>query len=139
MMKFTEEQKQKLTTEFIFTATRSSGPGGQNVNKVSSRVELRFSIIKSSFLSDLQKERIRIKLKNRINAEDELILVSQSERTQPGNKEKTIALFFALVEKALTVSRKRIKTAPTLASQEKRLEKKKITGQKKQMRKPPEI
>ncbi|MEZ5107098.1 MAG: alternative ribosome rescue aminoacyl-tRNA hydrolase ArfB [Draconibacterium sp.] len=137
-MKLSEERKQQLLTELVFTATRSSGPGGQNVNKVSSRVELRFSIANSSFLSDDEKDRIRKKLNNRINLEDELLLSSQAERSQLGNKEKATARFFELVEKALTIPRKRLKTAPSQASRLKRLDSKKKTSQKKQLRKPPE-
>ncbi len=138
-MKLPEGQKQQLLSECNFTATKSSGPGGQNVNKVSSRIELRFSVHDSKFLDETEKERIRSKLKNRLNSGDELILVSQSERSQLRNKQKAIEMFYRLLEKALTVSKKRIQTSPTLTSQEKRLETKKRTAQKKQMRKPPEM
>lgn len=136
--KFSEEQKKQFDSEFVFSATRSSGPGGQNVNKVSSRIELRFSVIYSQLLSEQQKQRIRLKLKNRINSEGELLLVSQTERSQLGNKEKVTELFFALVEKALTLQKKRLKSTPTISSRLKRLESKKINAQKKQLRKSPE-
>ena len=138
-MKFSEEEKKQLIAELMFSASRSSGPGGQNVNKVSTKVELRFPIQNSSILSDTQKYRLRLKLKNRINSEDELILVSQTERSQTGNKENVIGLFFALTEKALTVQKKRIKSAPTPVSRLKRLESKKLTAQKKKLRKPPDV
>lgn len=128
-----------LESELRFSAGRSSGPGGQNVNKVSTRVELRFSVSGSSVLSESQKDRIRLKLKNRINTEDELILISQVERSQLKNKEKVTELFFTLLEKALTIPKKRIKTSPTKSSKLKRLESKKINAEKKQRRKPPEI
>jgi len=137
-MNFTEERKKQLETEFVFSATRSSGPGGQNVNKVSSRIELRFSVDNSLFLSETEKQRIHLKLKNRINSEGELLLVSQSERSQLANKENAIKNFFTLTEKALTLQKKRLKTKPTAASRFKRLESKKMTALKKQLRKPPE-
>lgn len=137
-MNFTEERRKQLETEFVFSATRSSGPGGQNVNKVSSRIELRFSVDHSRFLTDTEKQRIHLKLKNRINSEGELLLVSQSERSQLANKEQVIENFFALTEKALTLQKKRRKTEPTAASRLKRLESKKMTALKKQLRKRPE-
>ena len=137
-MNFTEERRKQLETEFVFSATRSSGPGGQNVNKVSSRIELRFSVDYSRFLTDTEKQRIHLKLKNRINSEGELLLVSQSERSQLANKEQVIENFLALTEKALTLQKKRRKTKPTAASRLKRLESKKMTALKKQLRKRPE-
>lgn len=137
-MKLSEEKKKQLTTEFLFSASRSSGPGGQNVNKVNTRVELRFPLEKSLFLTEAEKNRIKIKLKNRVNSEGELILVSQTGRSQLENKEKVTEMFFTLIEKALTVQKKRIKSSPTLSSKTKRLEMKKINAQKKQLRKPPE-
>lgn len=136
--KFSEEQKKQLESEFVFSATRSSGPGGQNVNKVSSRIELRFSVIHSQLLSGQEKQRIQLKLKNRMNSEGELLLVSQTERSQLGNKEKVTELFFTKVEKALTIQKKRLKSTPTHSSRLKRLESKKINACKKQLRKPPE-
>ena len=135
--KFSEEQKKQFDNEFVFSATRSSGAGGQNVNKVSSRIELRFSVDNSQLLSEQEKQRIRSKLKNRINLEGELLLVSQTERSQLGNREKVTELFFALVEKALTLQKKRLKSNPTISSRLKRLESKKMNAQKKQLRKPP--
>jgi len=137
-MKLTEAQKKLVETEIVFSATRSSGPGGQNVNKVSSRVELRFSVLNSTVFSDDEKARISLKLKNRINSEGELILTSQTGRSQLDNKEKAIEKFFELMEKALTIQKKRIKTSPSITSSLKRMESKKITALKKQLRKPPE-
>lgn len=138
-MQLSEEQKNQLISELKFSASRSSGPGGQNVNKVNTRVELRFFITKSEVLTIEEKERLFVKLKNRINADGELILTSQSKRSQLANKEKVTELFFTLVEKALTVPKKRKKTVPTVSSRLKRLESKKNTAVKKQLRKPPEI
>lgn len=137
-MKFTAEQKKQLETEIVLSATRSSGPGGQNVNKVNTRVELRFSIKNSNLFSDDEKDRIFLKLKNKINSEGELILTSQTARTQLDNKEKVIEKNFELIEKALTIQKKRLKSRPTAASRLKRLESKKSQAFKKHFRKPPE-
>jgi ribosome-associated protein len=137
-MNLTESQKKQLETEIVFSATRSSGPGGQNVNKVNTRVELRFSIINSTVFSEDEKDRIFLKLKNRINSEGELVLTSQASRTQLNNKEKVLEKFIELVEKALTIQKKRLKTTPTITSRLKRMESKKITALRKQLRKPPE-
>jgi len=137
-MKFTEEQKKQLETEMVLSATRSSGPGGQNVNKVNTQVELRFSVNNSNLFSDDEKDRIFLKLKNKINSEGELILSSQTARTQLDNKENVIEKFYELIEKALTVQKKRLKSRPTAASRLKRLESKKSQALKKLFRKPPE-
>jgi ribosome-associated protein len=121
--------------EFVFSASRSGGPGGQNVNKVSSKVELRFSIIQTSLLSESEKELIFKKLKNKINIEGELLLISQSERTQLMNKKVVLGKFYDLVSKALTVQAKRRSTRPTLSSKIKRLNEKKNRGAIKKLRK----
>jgi len=111
--------------EFVFATSRSSGPGGQNINKVNTKVELRFSIINSLLLSDSEKELVIRKLKNKINKDGELILSAQSERTQVMNKKVVIENFYKIVSKALTIPARRRSTRPTTASRIKRLEKKK--------------
>ena len=121
--------------EFIFSASRSSGPGGQNVNKVSTKVELRFNILSTSVFTQEEKDKILIKLKNKINKEGEIILVSQSERTQLMNKIAVTDKFYELISKALTVPVKRKKTKPTLTSKMKRLESKRSRGNIKKLRK----
>lgn len=138
-MKFTELQKKQFEPELMLSASRSSGPGGQNVNKVNTRVELRFSVKNTNLFTDEEKELIYVKLKTRINTEGELIFTSQASRTQLDNRESVIKKFFETIEKALTLRKKRLKSAPTMASREKRLEAKKNTGQKKILRRPPEI
>ena len=130
--------KDQILKEIIFKTSRSSGSGGQNVNKVSTKVELRFDLYNSLLLSDNQKERIGIKLKNRISSDGILILSSDSERTQLRNKKNVIELFFELLEKALLKPKKRVKTKPTRASKERRLKEKKIVSQKKRLRTPDE-
>ena len=137
-MRLSEEQKQQLEAEIKFSASRSSGPGGQNVNKVNTRVELRFSIPDSSVFSDNQKSILLRKIKNRINSEGELLLASESERSQWRNKKNAKTLFFQLTEAALTPPKKRIKTKPTKASRVKRLENKKQLAEKKARRKRPD-
>ncbi len=133
------KKKEKLASEFVYSASRSSGPGGQNVNKVNTRVELRFNIDNSQFLSLLEKFKLKEQLKNRVNSAGELVLASETQRTQLGNKEAVTGKCFFLIEKALTPRKKRIKTKPTLSSQQKRIEKKKQAGAKKKLRKPPKI
>ncbi len=125
--------------EFIFSASRSSGPGGQNVNKVNTKIELRFKIPDSALLSDSEKEILMEKLKNRINSEGELIIVSQDERSQLKNKENAVIKFYQLLQNALTPPKKRKPTKPSMASRHRRLEAKKILSEKKQDRKPPEL
>jgi ribosome-associated protein len=130
-----EELKNRdFEKEFIFSASRSSGPGGQNVNKVSSKVELRFNLFMTLKFSDEEKELILRKLKNKITREGELVLVSQSERTQLMNKIVVTEKFFDLVSSSLTVQKKRRSTKPTLSSKIKRLEGKRNRGTIKKMR-----
>jgi ribosome-associated protein len=122
-------------TEFVFSSSRSGGPGGQNVNKVNTKVELRFNVFSTLLLSESEKELISLKLKNKINNEGELILVSQSERTQLMNKKLVIEKFYELFSKALTIPEKRRSTRPTLASKIKRIEGKRNRSVVKKLRK----
>jgi ribosome-associated protein len=117
-----------FTPELIFQATRSSGPGGQNVNKVSSKVELRFNYRNSLILSESEKAIISERLVNKINKEDEIVLVAQTDRSQLKNKEKVTEKFYSLLLQALMPRKKRISTRPTRASVEKRLESKRVRG-----------
>lgn len=123
-----------LSGEFSFRTSRSSGPGGQHVNKVDSRVELRFNIENSQLLTDQQKEILQEKLANKLTTEGDLIVVSQKERSQLRNKEITIEKLYALFAKALRPVKKRRATRPTRTSVEKRITSKKQTGEKKKRR-----
>jgi ribosome-associated protein len=128
-------KERDFSTEFTFTASRSSGPGGQNVNKVSSKVELRFDVLQSRILTDEEKEIIQTRLASKINSDGELILVSQSERSQLENKDKATERFYALLAKALTPVKKRKPTKPTREAKEKRLQDKRLLSEKKERRK----
>jgi ribosome-associated protein len=105
------------------------------VNKVNTKVELRFSITNSQLFTLEEKETLLLKLVNKINNDGELIIVSQTERSQFKNKEKTIEKFYALIEKALTPRKKRKPTKPSAAAKAKRLEAKRIKSEKKVSRK----
>jgi ribosome-associated protein len=124
-----------FSKEFIFSASRSRGPGGQNVNKVSTKVELRFDVPNSNILTEEEKEILLIHLQKNINTKGFLIIISQSERSQLKNKEKTIDKFYALLNKSLTKRIKRKPTKPNTAAKEKRLEEKKLNAEKKERRK----
>lgn len=128
-------RNRNILTELIFSATRSSGPGGQNVNKVNSRVELRFLVKDSHCLSDDEKLKISEKLKKKINSEGYLIIVCQTERSQFRNKELVTEKFFKLIEKALEPEKIRKKVSVSKAEKEKRLKEKKIISEKKELRK----
>jgi ribosome-associated protein len=129
-----ELKNRNLENEFVFATSRSSGPGGQNVNKVSTKVELRFNLDLTMMFTEEEKVRLFNKLKNKINKENEIILVSQSERTQLMNKNAVTEKFYDLVSKALTIPLKRKPTRPTLTSKLKRLDTKKNRGHLKRMR-----
>ena len=123
-----------FSSELIFSFSRSSGPGGQNVNKVSTKAELRFHILNSALLSQDEKALLSDKLAKRINRAGELVLVSQSERTQLKNKEVVIEKFYSLLRRALAPRKKRKPTRPSEATREKRLEDKRIKAQQKEQR-----
>jgi ribosome-associated protein len=123
--------------ELHYSASRSSGPGGQNVNKVSTKMELRFHVASSLVLTDEEKAIIAEKLASRINSAGELVLVSQTERSQLQNKEKVTEKFHALIIKALTPRKKRTPTRPSRASKEERLEVKRQLSEKKERRRSP--
>lgn len=120
--------------ELKFSFSRSRGAGGQNVNKVETKVTVRWDFQDSSFLSDEQKEQIKKKLKNRLNESGELFVYSQSERSQTQNKKKAIEILNRLAETALKVFPKRKPTKIPRSAKEKRLSAKKLKSQKKSFR-----
>jgi len=121
--------------EFEFLTSRSSGPGGQNVNKVNTKVELRFHIYNSENLNEEEKITISEKLKNKINTEGFLVITCQTERSQLRNKELVIEKFYQILEKALHKPKKRRATKVPKSVKEKRLKTKKITSERKSSRK----
>lgn len=125
--------------ELIISASRSSGPGGQNVNKVNTKVEVRLNIAGSYLLSDDEKALVFEKLANKINKQGELIVTSQSERTQLQNKEKAIEKLNLLIANALKIEKVRKKSKIPKFLKEKRLKDKKLKSEKKDKRKPPEL
>jgi len=126
--------KTQLHTELDFKAVRSSGAGGQNVNKVSTKVILNWNSITSSGLSENQLILIREKLANRINKEGILILECDETRSQLKNKELVTKRFFFILENALIVAKKRIATKIPKSVIRKRLNDKKVNSEKKQNR-----
>jgi ribosome-associated protein len=99
-----------FSPEFSFRTSRSSGPGGQNVNKVESRVSLLFDVNASRLLSGEQKALIHARLATRISKEGLLTIVAQKERSQVANKELVIKRFYDLLEVALAKPKKRVPT-----------------------------
>ena len=125
---------ENLLKEVSFKAVRSGGKGGQNVNKVSTKVQLSFDVANSNFLSDEQKEIILNKLSSKISEEGILKLTADSERSQFSNKEIVSEKFLALIQKALTPKKKRVASKPSKASKEERLRLKKEIAEKKLLR-----
>ena len=131
--------KEQLLSELQFKAVRSSGAGGQHVNKVSSKIELALDIFNSQALSDLEKERIYLKLGPRLTKEKVLLLQCDESRSQHKNKELVKERLIALLERAIAVPKKRRRTKPTRSAIEKRLRSKLKNAQKKANRGRPDM
>jgi ribosome-associated protein len=132
-------KSEKIIKELKFKAVRSSGAGGQHVNKVSSKVELSFDLQNSSTLSIEEKYLLLKNLQNKLTKEGVLLLQCDESRSQHKNKEIVIDRFIQLIANGLKIAKKRKATKPSRASIKKRLEKKKKHAYKKAFRRKPEL
>jgi len=124
-----------INNEVSYRSSRSSGAGGQHVNKVETRVELMFHVSASRILTESEKAKILIKLKTRISKEGILIITCEETRSQARNKEIAFEKFIKLLEDALKPEKKRVPTKPSKSSVERRLKSKKVQSDKKDARK----
>jgi ribosome-associated protein len=120
--------------EFEFTYARSSGPGGQNVNKVNSKAILRWSVITSASLPEDVRTRLLAKIRSQLTNEGELVLNSDRYRDQPRNREDCLERIRKLIHSVATPPKKRRPTKPSRAAKQRRLKSKQANAQKKQQR-----
>ncbi len=139
-MKFNPESivARDFEKEFDFQTSRSSGPGGQNVNKVETRVTLRFNVHSSELLDQREKERLQLKWASKLTSEGDLLVSAEKHRSQLRNREEAIKTFKRLVEKAFTDPKPRKKTKPSKSAIKKRLDSKKKHSDKKSNRRKPD-
>ena len=123
-----------LNDELVFQTSRSGGPGGQHVNKVETKVELRFDIAASEILSAEIKTRLIERLGPRLVRESVILVSAQEKRSQLQNKELAVEKFYKIIENALHEKKQRKATKPGLADVQKRLKSKKINAEKKHLR-----
>jgi ribosome-associated protein len=134
-MSSTRLTAEMLLPELEFVSSRSSGPGGQNVNKVNTRITLRFNIRESRILADDEKETLLYKLASKLTLDGWLQVNAQEKRSQLQNKELAIEKFNHILSKAFEVRKARRKTKPSKTAVRKRLDSKKKRSEKKQWRK----
>ncbi|MDC1188818.1 alternative ribosome rescue aminoacyl-tRNA hydrolase ArfB [Flavobacteriales bacterium] len=131
--------KDLILKEFFFKAIRSSGAGGQHVNKVSSKVVLSFNITNSEGLNTREKRLLRKALASRLTSSETLIIACDDSKSQIQNKNKIITRFFDIITKGLIVPKKRIATKPTKGSVKRTKDSKQKRSQVKSMRKKPKL
>jgi ribosome-associated protein len=123
-----------IGAELVFTTSRSSGPGGQNVNKVNSKVTIKWNVADSFAITQEEKETLLQKLKGKLTVDNVLIVTAQDKRSQLENKEAAILRLERMINKAFEVKKKRKATKPTKSSVQKRIQSKKQHSEKKQRR-----
>lgn len=128
-----------LIGELVFTSSRSGGPGGQNVNKVNSKITLHFDVSASQVLTEEEKSAIARRLSAKINREGMLMVSAQESRSQLENKQTVIAKFDALIAKAFEKRKVRKATKPGKSAIQKRIKKKKVLSEKKKWRRRPDL
>ena len=124
-----------LEKELLFTTSRSSGPGGQNVNKVNSRVTVHFNVAHSAILTDEEKQTLMRKLGGKLTREGEIMVSAQDSRSQLDNRAKAIEKFDRLLTRAFAEKKPRKATRPTKGSVQERIRNKRRRNEKKQWRK----
>jgi ribosome-associated protein len=124
--------EREIKEEFV----RASGPGGQNVNKVSTAVKLRFNVVKSPTLPDAIKERLIRLAGKRMTEKGVLVIDARRFRTQERNRQDALERLVKLIEAASKIPKPRKKTRPTATSKQRRLDEKHLRGEIKRMRKP---
>jgi ribosome-associated protein len=123
-----------LLPEITFKTSRSGGAGGQNVNKVATKVLLEFDVLGSNLLDEVQKAIVLEKLSTKINTNGVLQIVAQTERNQLGNKELALKKFHKLISNCFVTKKKRKPTKPSKEAKERRLKTKKKTAELKVLR-----
>ncbi len=120
--------------ELTFTFTRSSGPGGQNVNRRSTRAQVRWNVARSAKFTDEQKARIRRAAGKRLSAEDDIVIAAEGERSQAQNRDEAVARLERLIADALVPRKPRVPTKASRTQRRKRLEAKRRVSEKKSAR-----
>ena len=128
-----------LSAELVFTTSRSGGPGGQNVNKVNSKVTLHFDVAASQVLTQEEKDIIARKLSSKINREGVLTISAQESRSQLNNKQTVVEKFNSVIAKAFEKRKARKATKPGKSAVQARIKKKKVLSEKKKWRRRPEV
>ncbi len=128
-----------INTELKYTASRSSGPGGQHANKVSSKVQLIFDLENSKAFTEEEKLNLFKNLKNKLTKENYIIISSDESRSQHKNKKIITDRFFKIIQRGLFVPKERKTTKPNISSIKKRLERKKKQAYKKALRRKPDL
>jgi len=129
--------REEILKSVTFKTSRSGGKGGQNVNKVSSKVELIFDLENAAFFNEEEKTLLKSRLEKRLDTGGLLHIVSQEDRSQLLNKEKTIAKLIDLLKRSLQIQKKRKPTRVPKSVTEKRLKTKSVNAERKQARKKP--